>query len=199
MARIGIYGGTFDPIHIGHLILAEQCREQCELDEVWFVPAAQSPFKSPAEQTPAEQRYGLVAVAIAVHPDFRVSRCELDRGGPSWTVDTLEILHAENPGRELFLLMGADSLQSFPQWRQPERIAELATIVGVNRGDRPLPELSPLGKLADRVRIVKMPGIDISATDIRERVRTGRSIRYLVPAAVERRIDFEGMYRPTAD
>lgn len=199
MARIGIYGGTFDPIHIGHLILAEQCREQCELDEVWFVPAAQSPFKTLADQTPGEQRHALVAAAIADHPAFRVSRCELDRSGPSWTVDTLEIVHAENPGRELYLLMGADSLENFPQWHRPERIAELATIVGVNRGDRPLPALSPLGKLAERVRIVTMPGIDISATGIRERVRTGRSIRYLVPAAVERRIDFEGMYRPTAD
>jgi nicotinate-nucleotide adenylyltransferase len=199
VARIGIYGGTFDPIHIGHLILAEQCREQCGLDEVWFVPAAHSPFKSPVEQTPAEQRYRLVSVAIADHPALRVSRCELDRSGPSWTVDTLEILHAENPGRELFLLMGADSLESFPQWHRPERIAELATIIGVNRGDRPLPELSSLGKLAERVRIVKMPGIDISATDIRERVRTGRSIRYLVPAAVERLIVELGLYRPAVN
>lgn len=199
MARVGIYGGTFDPIHLGHLILAEQCREQCGLDEVWFVPAGQSPFKTLTLQTPGEQRYGLVDVAISVHPAFRASPCELDRGGPSWTVDTLEILHAEDPERELFLLMGADSLESFSQWHRPERIAELATIVGVNRGDRPLPDLAPLGNLAGRVRIVTMPGIDISATDIRERVRTGRSIRYLVPAAVERRIIELGLYRPEAN
>lgn len=195
MARIGIYGGTFDPIHLGHLILAEQCREQCGLDEVWFVPAAHSPFKSGVDQTPGEQRLALVQAAIADHPAFRVSRCELDRSGPSWTVDTLEILHAENPARELFLLMGADSLQSLPLWHRPERIAELATIVGVNRGDRPLPDLNSLGDLADRVRIVTMPGIDLSATEIRERVRTGRSIRYLVPAAVEQLIGELGLYR----
>lgn len=195
MARIGIYGGTFDPIHLGHLILAEQCREQCALDEVWFVPAAHSPFKSGVDQTPGEQRLALVKAAIADHPALRVSRCELDRSGPSWTVDTLEILHAENPARELFLLMGADSLQSLPLWHRPERIAELATIVGVNRGDRPLPDLNSLGHLAGRVRIVTMPGIDLSATEIRERVRAGRSIRYLVPAAVEQLIGELGLYR----
>lgn len=182
-------------MHLGHLILAEQCRDQCALDEVWFVPAAHSPFKSGVDQTPGEQRLALVQAAIADHPAFRVSRCELDRSGPSWTVDTLEILHAENPARELFLLMGADSLQSLPLWHRPERIAELATIVGVNRGDRPLPDLNSLGQLAGRVRIVTMPGIDLSATEIRERVRTGRSIRYLVPAAVEQLIGELGLYR----
>ena len=202
LARIGIYGGTFDPVHIGHLLLAEQCREQCQLDEVWFVPAAHSPFKSPADQTDGEHRLAMLRAAIAPYPQFRALRWELDRPGPSWTVDTLEFLHAENPARELFLLVGADSLRSLHLWRSPARIAELATLVGVNRGDRPLPPADllqqSLGHPAANLKLISMPGLDVSATDIRDRLRSGRSARVLTPDVVLDYAREHGLYRPAA-
>lgn len=198
--RLGIFGGTFDPIHMGHLVLAEQCREQCQLDEVWFVPAAQPPHKLSAAITPAKPRCDMIEFAIAGNSAFRLSPIELDRDGPSFTVTTLEQLHVEDPTRELFLLIGADSLRDLAHWREPTRIMELATIVAVNRGDRPLPDRSELiavcGDFAEkRIVSVTMPGIDLSATDIRTRISTGKSIRYLVPRAVEAFIREHSLYR----
>ena len=188
--RLGIYGGTFDPIHYGHLVLAEQCREQCQLDEVWFVPAAQPPHKLDATISSAKARCEMIEFAIAGHPHFKLSRMELDRAGPSFTITTLEQLRAEDASRELFLLIGADSLHDLPHWREPRRIQELATVVAVNRGDRPLPDRSWLEQQlgpaeAARLRFVQMPGLDLSARDIRQRCIEGQSIRYLVPRSVE--------------
>ena len=188
--RIGIFGGTFDPIHIGHLVLAEQCREQCQLDEVWFVPAAEPPHKREATISPAKARCEMVEFAIAGHPQFRLSTVEIDRSGPSFTVTTLEQLHAEDPDRELFLLIGADSLRDLPLWREPRRILELATVVAVNRGNRPAPDRATIDArlgpaVSSRLLFVEMPGIDVSASDVRRRVAIERSIRYLVPRAVE--------------
>lgn len=199
--RVGVFGGTFDPIHIGHLALAEQCREQCRLDEVWFVPAAQPPHKDASLISPANVRRDMVEFAIAGNSAFRVSTVELDREGPSFTVTTLEQLQSES--RDLFLLVGADSLKDLAHWRQPARILELATVVAVNRGDQPLPEIPELravcGDLIDsRVMTIEMPGIDLSATDIRARCGSGRSIRYLVPRAVEVFIEQQGLYRNAA-
>jgi nicotinate-nucleotide adenylyltransferase len=197
--RIGIFGGTFDPIHIGHLVLAEQCREQCQLDEVWFVPAAQPPHKAGATISAAKARCEMIEFAIAGHSQFKLNRIELDRTGPSFTVTTLEQLRAEDSGRELFLLIGADSLRDLPLWREPQRILELATVVAVNRGDHPPADVSiiaqQLGSAAAlRVQRVRMPGLDISATDLRRRVLEGRSIRYLVPRAVETYIAHHRLY-----
>src|SRR5579859_6689482 len=163
--RVGVFGGTFDPIHIGHLALAEQCREQCQLDEVWFVPAAQPPHKNASRISPANVRRDMVEFAIAGNAAFRVSTVELDREGPSFTVTTLEQLQSES--RELFLLVGADSLKDLAHWRQPARILELATVVAVNRGDQPLPEITELlgvcGDLVNsRLVTIEMPGIDLS-------------------------------------
>lgn len=191
--RVGIFGGTFDPIHTGHLVLAEQCREQCGLDEVWFVPAAAPPHKLDAAISPAKTRCEMIEFAIAGNPQFKLSPIELDRSGPSYTVTTLEQLHSEDPTRELFLLVGADSIRELSTWRQPQRIMELATVVAVNRGRDLLLPAEAEKQLADnlgsaaagRVQFIKMPAIDISATDIRQRVAAGRSIRYLVPRAVE--------------
>lgn len=188
--RIGIFGGTFDPIHFGHLTLAEQCREQCRLDEVWFVPAAQPPHKQHHAISAAKSRCEMIEFAIAGNRSFRLSSVEIERPGPSFTVTTLEQLNSEDPSRDLFLLIGADSLLDFPGWRQPKKILELASIAAVNRGERPMPDLSPVrdicGDLADRRIVnVRMPAIDLSSTDIRRRVADGRSIRYLVPRAVE--------------
>jgi nicotinate-nucleotide adenylyltransferase len=198
--RVGIFGGTFDPIHCGHLLLAEQCREQCQLDEVWFVPAALPPHKLTASITSAKARCEMIEFAIAGNPAFRLSTIELDRTGPSFTVTTLEQLRSHQTSHELFLLIGADSLKDLPHWREPSRILELATVVAVNRGDRPLPNRKELrdvvGPAVDqRIITVNMPGIDISSTDIRGRVQSRRSIRYLVPRAVEMYIQDHGLFR----
>src|SRR5262249_55888086 len=124
--RLGLFGGSFDPVHYGHLLLAETCREQCRLDAVWFVPAAVPPHKQARELSSAENRVEMLKLAIAGNEAFSVYQMEIERGGVSYTVDTLEQLHAEDPTRELFFLMGADSLADLPTWRNPRRICELA-------------------------------------------------------------------------
>jgi nicotinate-nucleotide adenylyltransferase len=199
--RVGIFGGTFDPIHLGHLVLAEQCREQCQLDEVWFVPASVPPHKQGLVISAAKSRSDMIEFAISGNPAFKLSRIELERTGPSYTVTTLEQLQAQDPARELFLLIGADSVRDLPTWREPQRILELATVVGVNRGRDTLPavEVSRLRQslgeaAASRIRFVSMPAIEISATEIRQRVQAGKSIRYLVPRAVEAYLDQQKLY-----
>jgi len=198
--RLGIFGGTFDPVHLGHLLLAECCREACRLDEVWFVPAAAPPHKSGTPITPGRDRAELLEFAVAGAREYRVSRVELHRAGPSYTVDTLRQLRAERPGDELHLLLGADSLNDLALWREPAEIADLARIVAANRGRAaatvPGSVAQALGpaRLA-RIQFVEMPAIDISSREIRERVRTGRSIRWMVPRAVEAAIAERGLYR----
>jgi len=194
--RIGIYGGTFDPVHYGHLVLAETCREACRLDEVWFVPAQISPHKVEVRSSPPLNRLDMLEFALAGIPEFRISRIEVERPGPSYTVETLERLHQERPADEWFLFLGADSVADFPTWRAPQRIAELATLVVVNRG-RTSPALASLQEQIPGGRgamEVVMPGIDISATDIRRRVSNGNSIRFLVPRAVEHYIREKRLY-----
>jgi nicotinate-nucleotide adenylyltransferase len=188
--RLGIFGGTFDPVHFGHLLLAEQCRETCRLDEVWFLPSGSPPHKEGAGISAAAARAEMLELATAGHAAFSVSRMEFERTGATFTIDTLAQLRAENPSRELFFLIGGDSLDDFPKWREPGQIAELATIVAVNRGDQPAIDLAgveaKLGEaVASRIQVVTMPGVSLSASDIRRRVRTGKSIRYMTPAAVE--------------
>jgi nicotinate-nucleotide adenylyltransferase len=197
--RLGIYGGTFDPVHYAHLLAAEQCREQCRLNEVWFIPAAVPPHKPARAISAGETRAEMLEVAVAGHAHFRVDRRELEREGLSYTVDTLADIRAEDPRRELFLLLGADSVADFGTWREPERILELATLMVVNRG-RARPDLSGFetrfGPAAlDRVLQVEMPAVDLAATDLRERVRSGRSIRFMTPRGVEAYIAQHGLYR----
>lgn len=197
--KLGIFGGTFDPIHHGHLILADQCREACGLDEVWFVPAASPPHKDDSAITSAQQRAEMVELAVAGCPDFVVSRIEMERQGPSYTVDTLQQLTDEDSNRELFLIIGADSLEDLPKWREPERIASLATVVAVNRGRETLPDQSALDRMfgaamASRVKVVDIPPVDISSTDIRARIAAGRSVRFLTPRAVEAYVREAGFY-----
>jgi nicotinate-nucleotide adenylyltransferase len=194
--RIGIFGGTFDPIHLGHLLLAEQCREQLRLDEVWFVPAGQPPHKTGASHTSGGQRREMVEFAIAGHAQFRVSTIELDRTGPSFTVDTLTQLCEQHPEHEWWLLIGADSLRDFPTWRQPERIVELARVAAVNRGDQRLEETAAFtARFGAALDVVTMPGVNLAASDLRRRVAEGRSIRFLVPRAVEVYIEQHQLYR----
>lgn len=194
--RIGIYGGTFDPVHLAHLVLAEQCRDQARLDEIWFVPAHYPPHKMSVTITSPRQRREMLEFAIAGHEHFRISPVELDREGPSFTVDTLELLTSQHPDVEWSLLIGADSLHDFPTWRHPERITQLARMVVVNRGHEPLPDLQTYrNRFGDVWDVVTMPGLDISASEIRQRVQQGRTIRYLVPRAVEVYIHQHGLYR----
>jgi nicotinate-nucleotide adenylyltransferase len=202
--RLGIFGGTFDPVHFGHLLLAEQCREQCRLDQVWFLPAGIPPHKLERTIATATARVQMLEFAIAGHDRFRIDRREMNREAPCFTVDTLAELRQEDPARDLYFLMGADSLRDFPTWREPARILELAKVAVVNRGDAPRPDFEPLRQLrgadvAERIEVVSIPGLEISSSDIRRRVQCGQSIRYLTPRAVECYIQTHNLYRPGAD
>ncbi|QDT36415.1 nicotinate-nucleotide adenylyltransferase [Stratiformator vulcanicus] len=188
--KLGIYGGTFDPVHFGHLLLAEQCREQLELDEVRFVPAGDPPHKDRLGLSDGKARAEMLDFATAGNPDFVVDRRELKRVGPSYTIETLREIKAEQPDASLYFLMGADSLAYLAAWREPQEILKLATVAAVGRPggislDRDKVKQVWGDDLADRIHIINMPQIDLSATDIRRRVRDGRSIRYMVPASVE--------------
>lgn len=194
--QIGIYGGTFDPVHLAHLVLAEQCLEQLPLDEVWFVPAAIPPHKTHVPITPANDRCAMLEYALAGHAQFRLETIELERQGPSYTVDTLEALTRLHPDHRWSLLLGADSVREFETWRTPERILELAQIVAVNRGGDPPIDLEAFQSRFGVVpREVEIPSLNISASDLRRRVAAGRSVRFLVPRAVEVYIAERGLYR----
>ncbi len=200
--RLGIYGGTFDPIHYGHLLLAESCREQCRLDQVWFVPAAVPPHKQERVVSDAAARIELLQLAIGGQEAFAVSTVEIDRGGVSFTVDTLATIREREPSAELFLLMGADTLDDLPNWREPRRVLELATPVVVHRAGAAAPHFASIAPLVTPERLqaiqasqVEMPAIGISSTDMRLRVSEGRSIRFMTPRAVEMSIATRRLYR----
>ncbi|MHB1033817.1 MAG: nicotinate-nucleotide adenylyltransferase [Pirellulales bacterium] len=198
--RLGVFGGTFDPVHYGHLLLAECCREQCKLNQVAFLPAAVPPHKQRA-LTAGATRIEMLELAIAGHEAFTVSRLEIDRGGVSYTVETLVRLREEDPEGELFLLLGADSLVDLPHWKDARRICQLAMPVVVARPGIEL-DFGCLAGLVDAQRLdairqhqVEMPRVEFSSTDIRQRVAARRSIRYRTPRAVERYIEAAGLYR----
>jgi nicotinate-nucleotide adenylyltransferase len=192
VSRIGIFGGTFDPIHLGHLIVAEQCREQAELDQVWFVPAARPPHKLDRPLTRFDQRVEMIALAIAGQPSFRIDEVEKDRAGPSYTADTLEELRRLHPGREFWLLLGSDTIVDLPTWRDPARLVAGAGLIVIGRPGHAVPsaeEVRAMLRLPDdsplRYLAIDSPLVDISSRDLRRRVGQGRSIRYLAPRAVE--------------
>lgn len=200
--RLGIFGGSFDPVHLGHLLLAEACREEARLDEVWFMPAATPPHKCQVTLASGKQRIEMLELALAGHAALRVSRLEIDRGGVSYTVDTLRAIRDERPIDELFLLMGGDTLADLPKWREPAAILELATPLCVQRHGSPPPHYEAIASLVTTKRLeqirqlhVEMPIVELSATEIRDRVRTGRSIRYRTPRAVEKYIETHALYR----
>jgi nicotinate-nucleotide adenylyltransferase len=198
--KLGLYGGTFDPVHFGHLLLAERCREELELDEVRLIPAGDPPHKDRTDLTPGSARAEMLELATAGHPQLVVDRRELKRPGRSYTVETLAEVQAEWPGAELYFLMGADSLADLPHWREPHRIAQLARIVAVNRGERPLPDRTALAvtlgeAITSRVMFVTMPGIDLSSSELRQRAAEGKSLRYTMPAAVEAYLHDKMLYR----
>ena len=188
--RLGVFGGTFDPVHQGHLILAEKCREQGKLDRVLFIPAARPPHKQEHPLTPFHQRVEMLSLAIAGHSAFAIDELERDRPGPSYTVVTLEELGRKHPGAELFLIVGADSLRDLPSWYSPARIAELASFLIVPRPGSPMNAVSGI-----KYEAVESPLIDISSRDLRRRVAEGRSIRFMVPRAVEVYISEKALYQ----
>lgn len=199
--RLGILGGTFDPVHYGHLLLAESCREQCRLDAVWFLPSNIPPHKRGRELTPAEPRIEMLELAIGGHEAFGVSRLETDRAGTTYSVDTLAQFRSEQRDRELFFLLGADAWQDLPNWREPARICELATPVIVRRPGAPPPQFDHLAQILADVTVseirrhqVHMPQVDLSSREIRRRVAAGLSIRYRTPRAVEMYIRTAGLY-----
>ncbi len=192
--RLGILGGTFDPPHLGHLLLAECARETLALDRVLFVPARLPPHKRNRRVSPATTRIRLLRAALS-GTGFSLSTLEIERGGPSYTVDTLLALSKRHPKAALFLLVGEDSLNDLPSWRDPERILELATVAVARRpGGRRVARLMRAWR--ERVRFLPNPPLEIASRDLRERVRRGRSIRFLVPRAVGRLIDARALYRP---
>ena len=189
--RVGVMGGSFDPIHLGHLRAAENAREALPLDLVLFVPAAEPPHKPTFTLSPARDRLAMVELAIAGNPSFVSSDLELRRSGPSYTVDTLAELARERRGDELFLLVGSDTLGEMATWREPERIFALSTIAVL---DRPGAEAAPSPLPSARVVRVSGPGLFLSASEVRRRVREGLSIRYLLPDTVAAYIAAHGLY-----
>jgi nicotinate-nucleotide adenylyltransferase len=212
--KLGILGGTFNPIHLAHLRIAEEVREACALDRVLFIPAAVPPHKPLAGDIPFAQRLAMVEAAIADHPAFAVSDIENRRPGKSYSVHTLEALRREHPTAELFFIIGLDSFRDLSTWREYQRLFELTHLVvaarpGVAEGDPK--SLLPIAIMKDfcynrasnslkhrsgnSIFFVEETLLDISSTRIRRMVATGRSIRYLVPAPVLDYIDRHGLYR----
>jgi nicotinate-nucleotide adenylyltransferase len=189
---VGIMGGTFDPIHLGHLVAAEQARADLGLDEVVFIPAG-SPYQKQDGTTPGEHRYLMVVLATAANPAFSVSRAEVDRGGPTYTVDTLRRMRERAPGDRLFFITGADAILNILTWRDAEECLRLAEFVAARRPGYDLGALDAAG-LTGRVRILDVPALAISSTDIRERFASGRSVSYLIPEAVEQYARKHGLY-----
>jgi len=194
--RLGLLGGTFDPPHYGHLLAAQEAASQLDLERVLFLPARQNPLKQGEPSTRAEDRWEMVTRAIADNPLFEASRLDMDRPPPSYTVELLRAL--TEPGRELFFLIGADILPELPRWRSLDEILRLARLVMVNRPGSPLPDLAALDATLpaahQRIDVVSIPGVAISAREMRERVRAGRSLRYLTPPAVARFVEARKLY-----
>ncbi|MDT7699225.1 MAG: nicotinate-nucleotide adenylyltransferase [Pseudonocardiales bacterium] len=191
--KIGVMGGTFDPVHHGHLVAASEVAHRFNLDEVLFVPTGQPWQKSAKSVSPAEDRYLMTVIATASNPRFGTSRVDIDRRGPTYTADTLRDLAATMPDAELFFITGADALSQILSWRKVDELFELAHFVGVTRpgyelGDEHLPEGS--------VTLVEVPAMAISSTDCRDRVAEGRPVWYLVPDGVVQYISKRGLYAP---
>ncbi|HEY4227308.1 MAG TPA: nicotinate-nucleotide adenylyltransferase [Candidatus Limnocylindrales bacterium] len=196
---IGLMGGTFDPIHVGHLAIAEEARDALRLDRIVFVPAGQPPHKAEAGVTAVEHRVAMVDLAIAGNAAFELSRIEVDRPGPSFTADTVETLAA---GADLTVILSVETFAELPTWHAPDRLFAIARMAVVPREGYPAPDPAWLSATfpgrEDRVTYLEGPRLGLSSTALRARVAAGRSIRYLVPDAVEAYIAVNHLYRRTA-
>lgn len=190
---IGLFGGSFDPPHLGHLLIAETMREQFELTQVWWIPAARPPHKTDRTLVPGAHRLAMVQKAIADNPAFVVKDVELHRSGPSYTVDTVQTLQEEHPDTRFALLLGGDSLVDFFTWHEPKEIVRRVPLLVYKRPQVRFPALPPW--LRDRVHIAEASLIDISSTDVRQRCQEGRSIRYRVTESVRTYIESHNLYR----
>jgi nicotinate-nucleotide adenylyltransferase len=191
--RIGVMGGTFDPIHHGHLSAANEVRHRYDLDEVLFVPTGAPWQKSDRQVTPAEDRYLMVVIATASNPHFSVSRAEIDRDGPTYTVDTLRQLRADHPDAELFFITGSDALAQILGWRDSGELFDLAHFVGVSRPGYDAVDLA--GLPSGSVTQLEVPALAISSSDLRARVSAGMPVHYLVPDGVVQHISKRHLYR----
>lgn len=197
--NVGILGGTFDPVHNGHLLVAEVAREQFNLKEVLFIPAGQPWLKVEHAITPAEHRLQMLRLALSDTPYFRISEMEIERPGPTYTIDTINALKkSSNANDELFFILGQDSLMQLPQWHEASELIQLCYLVAAPRPGVKKPDLKALEArlpgIKQRVMLMKQPLVDISATDIRERVARGLSVRHLVPEPVNRYIKEHRLY-----
>ena len=202
MTRIGIFGGSFDPIHYGHLLLAELCCESMELDQVRFLIANVSPLKTDNAPGKTKDRTEMVKLAIGGNPKFEIDTREIDRGGVSYTIDSVRSMAAESPDSDLFLLLGADALADISKWRDPVELFRIVTPCVISRGGVGDPNWDVLKPYVDPMRLkeyikaeVKAPQIEISSYDLRDRIRRGKSVRYQIPPAVEMFIREHQLYR----
>lgn len=188
--RLGVMGGTFDPIHLGHLVAADSAAKHFKLDSVIFIPAGQPWQKSTFASPP--HRLAMTKLAVAPHPNFQVSTIEIDRAGPTYTVDTLEQLRTLEPEAELFFIAGADSLAGMETWKNPQQLWSLATFIGVSR-----PGYSLTSTVSSRARLelLEIPALSVSSTDIRAKVKAGESLDGLVPEAVSQYIKDQNLYQ----
>jgi nicotinate-nucleotide adenylyltransferase len=206
--RLGIFGGSFDPLHNGHLALAHACYEQAALDELWFTPTAIQPLKHRGHHATAAQRIEMLNLAIETElsepgrprtrVNCRVCTLEIDRGGFSYTVDTLRQIHEELPEAELFFLMGADAVRDVPHWKEPAEIFRLSTPLVVRRAEQSEPNLADLKRLCaanKQPRLVEMQEIDVSSSEIRRRIAADEPIQQFVPPAVDAYITQHKLYR----
>jgi len=199
MQTIGIFGGTFDPPHLGHLILAAEARAQLNLERLLWVLTPDPPHKQRQSIAPLEHRLEMVKLAIANDPQFEISRVELTRAGPHYALDTVHILAGQNPGVNLVYLMGGDSLRDLPHWHRPADFLSACHLIGVMRRPGDTVELAALEKslpgLRSKVRFVEAPLLDIAAREIRRRIAEKQPFRYFLPERVYEYIDSHGLYR----
>jgi nicotinate-nucleotide adenylyltransferase len=202
VASLGILGGTFNPPHIGHLVCAQEARAQLELDRVVLMPVHTPPHKEALDDPGPEVRLALCHAAAAGDEELEVSTLELERGGPSYTVDTLRALHGSREGDDLTFIVGGDMASSLPSWREPEVVLELARMAVAEREEHRRREIAErVGALRgapERIVFFAMPRLDISSSDVRARIAGGRPIRWLVPGAVADEIERRGLYGATA-
>lgn len=194
---VGIMGGTFDPIHFGHLAAAEEARQRFQLARVLFIPNGRPPHKPDYVPSPGEQRYDMVVLATAPNPAFEASRIEIDRPGLSYSIDTLRELRDQlGPNAESYFIAGADALLEMLTWRQPERLAELCEFIAVSRPGYDLHQLQQAmpPELLSRMHLLEVPGVLVSSTELRRRAAAGLSLRYLTPRPVARYIAAHGLY-----